>query len=83
MSLETARDRIRLQKYIFSSTYRQKLGRIYALDVDFLLNLDILCRIFSNFVAAIHNKVKFMADKPEKMSTGHVSTPNSSVKPTK
>ena len=72
-----------MQNYTFLSSYVQELERIYALEVDFLLNLDILCRIFSNFVAAIYNKVKFMADKTEKMSTGHVSVPNSSVQPTK
>ena len=47
--------------------------------MDFLLNLDILCRKISNFVAAIYNKVKFRVGKTEKMSTGHVSVPNSSV----
>ena len=83
LSLETARDRIRVQNYSNFWTMEKDLKRICAPCVNFCSIEVKMCRKISNFVAAICNKVQFMVNKTEKMSTGHVSVPNSSVQPTK
>ena len=72
-----------MQIYSIFSTTEQELKRICASGVK-ICSIEVkMCRKFSNFVATIYNKVKFLADKIEKMSTAHVSVPNSSVEPTK
>ena len=83
LSLETAQGRIRVQNYSKFWTMEKELKRICASEVK-ICSIEVkMCRKISNFVPAIYNKVIFMADKTEKMSTGHVSVPNSSVQPTK
>ena len=72
-----------LQIYSIFTSIEQELKRICASGVKFCSIEVKMCRKFSNFVAAIYNKVKFRVGKTEKMSTGHVSVPNSSVQPTK
>lgn len=46
---------------------------------SYLLNRGQNVQENSNFAATIYNKVKFMADKIEKMNIEYVSVPNSSV----
>ena len=68
-----------VQIYSIFSTTEQELKRICASGVK-ICSIEVkMCKIISKFVAAIYNNVQFRVGKKEKMSTGHVSVPNSSV----